>query len=51
MAGMRGQTVAAARRCAECRNETVCRDFLDGKTDQPIATFCPNAELFDALKK
>jgi hypothetical protein len=51
MAGMRGQTVAAARRCADCRNEAECRDFLDGKTNQPISTFCPNAELFDALKK
>ena len=48
--GMRGRTVAAARKCAECANEEVCREFLDGKSDRPVASFCPNAELFDSLK-
>jgi hypothetical protein len=49
--GMRGRTVAAARKCADCNNEVVCRDFLDGKSDRPVETFCANAELFASLKK
>jgi hypothetical protein len=48
---MRGRTVAAARRCAECTNEAVCHDFLDGKTDVPVESFCPNAGLFNSLKR
>lgn len=48
--GMRGRTVAAARRCAECNNEAVCRDWLDGKDPRPAKSFCPNADLFESLK-
>lgn len=48
--GMRGRTIEAARRCAECANEEVCRDWLDGKDKRPVQSFCPNAALFDSLK-
>jgi hypothetical protein len=49
--GMRGRTVAAARACAECRNEAVCHDYLDGKSDAKPAEFCPNNALFESLKR
>jgi Family of unknown function (DUF6455) len=48
---MRGRTIQIARTCAECKHEDLCVDVLDGKRDDAPSTFCPNAPVFESLKK
>lgn len=38
------------QRCRTCANESVCERWLAGKVDGDNL-FCPNAKVFDALKR
>jgi hypothetical protein len=38
------------QRCRSCANESVCERWLQGKKDDGN-DFCPNAKVFDVLRK
>jgi len=38
------------QRCRSCASESVCERWLQGKKDDSN-DFCPNAKVFDALRK
>jgi hypothetical protein len=50
----RGDTEAiiqdVRRRCGRCRSEALCDRWLAGKVEGDNS-FCPNAQIFDLLKK
>lgn len=41
--GRGGAFAQAARRCLACPHTAACRDWLDGASEEPVPSFCPNA--------